>query len=48
LGRAAPRRLARWLMASPARWVAGNDLFALAWPAGQPPPPSTGRFRPVR
>jgi hypothetical protein len=48
LARPPVRRLARLAMASPARWFLGNDLFALAWPIGEPPPPARGRFRPVR
>lgn len=48
LARPVMRRLARVLMATPARWWVGNDLFALAWAAGGPPPPRAGRFRAVR
>lgn len=36
------------LMATPAAWMVGNDLFALAWRIGEREPPSSGRFRPVR
>lgn len=48
LARPVMRRLARVLMATPARWWAGNDLFALAWAGGGAAPPKAGRFRPVR
>jgi ubiquinone/menaquinone biosynthesis C-methylase UbiE len=41
------RRWARWLMATPARWLLANDLFALAWRPEGPPPPAAGRFAPV-
>lgn len=41
------RRAAGWAMASPLRWLVANDIFALAWRPGEPPPPEGGRFRPV-
>jgi len=47
LARSAARRVARVLMATPARWWVGNDLFALAWPEGAAGPPEAGRFRRV-
>lgn len=47
LARPGVRRCARWAMATPARWLLANDLFALAWRPDGPPPPSGGRFRPV-
>lgn len=38
------RRMGRLLMATPlASWV-GNDVFAVAWRAGDPPPPSGGKM----
>lgn len=41
-------RLSRLLMATPARWLVGNDVFALAWPIGSSAPPRRGRFAPLR
>jgi len=40
--------LGRLAMATPARWVVANDVFALAWPRGAAGPPSGGRFGPCR
>jgi len=48
LARPVMRRLARRVMATPLRWLAANDLFALAWLPGSAGPPQSGRFRAVR
>lgn len=48
LGRRRARWWARLAMATPLRWVVGNDIFALAWLPGTPGPPARGRFRAVR
>lgn len=47
LARPVVRRWASWAMATPARWLLANDLFALAWRPEGPAPPDNGRFRPV-
>jgi SAM-dependent methyltransferase len=41
------RRAGRLAMVTPARWLVGNDLFAIAWPSGMARPPVIGRLRPV-
>ncbi len=48
LARPLARRLARRLMATPARWWLGNDLFALAWVDAGAEPARGGRFRRLR
>jgi hypothetical protein len=42
------RRMVDLAMATPAAWVVGNDIFALAWRPGDREPARSGRFRPVR
>jgi SAM-dependent methyltransferase len=49
LGRPAFRSLGRLLMRTPISEFAGNDIFAVASPAGSPSanPPPKGRYRPL-
>jgi ubiquinone/menaquinone biosynthesis C-methylase UbiE len=39
------RRAIGAIMATPAGWIAGNDIFAIAWPRGEREPPALGHLK---